>query len=210
MSGHYGEGNVGSFCTPVSTTGTAEGSFIDGVQLGTNNNTGTGGSAGPTYTNYSAQFSTALSRDALTGMNITTGAKAGDRYSAWIDFDRNGSFALGEKIGEFINDTPGEVRTIFFIVPADATAANGSSFIDLVLNQVVEPACIFDVGIRTEVGAANAQIEPNGFVQVRGYDRVYLLKVAFYPGVECCALRAGLPAAGMADGGMGKSVGNGF
>ena len=120
VSGHYGEGNVGSFCTPVSTTGTAEGSFIDGVQLGTINNTGTGGSAGPTYTNYSAQFSTALSRDALTGMNITTGAKAGDRYSAWIDFDRNGSFALGEKIGEFINDTPGEVRTIFFIVPADA------------------------------------------------------------------------------------------
>lgn len=120
LSAHYGVGNVGSYCVPVSVNGTSQGDFIDGVQMGAISNTGTGNVAGPAYTNYSAQFNTPLSRNALTGLTITAGASVGDHYAAWIDFDHNGVFSVNEKVGEFVNTAAGEAHTIQFTVPASA------------------------------------------------------------------------------------------
>ena len=120
ISAHYGAGNFGSYCTPVSANGTTQGDYVDGVQLGTINNTGTGGVGGPSYTDYSAQFSTPLSRNAQKIITITTGMRAGGRYAAWIDYDHSGTFDPDEKLGGFNNTAMGEAQNIAFTVPANA------------------------------------------------------------------------------------------
>lgn len=121
VSAFFGEGNLGSHCIPVSATGTSQGDYVNGVQLAEINNVGTGSSSGPSYTNYSASFNTPLSRNAQHLITITSGANAGDRYAAWIDYDQSGTFDADEKLGEFTNTGAGSVQTIAFTVPADAT-----------------------------------------------------------------------------------------
>ncbi|MCB9178820.1 MAG: T9SS type A sorting domain-containing protein [Flavobacteriales bacterium] len=120
ISAHYGTGNFGSYCIPVSSTGTAGGDYIDGVRLGAISNTGTGGVGGPSYTDYSAQYSTPLSRNAPRLITITAGSRVGGRYSAWIDYDHNGTFDIDEKLGGFNSATAGEAQDIAFTVPASA------------------------------------------------------------------------------------------
>jgi len=120
ISAHFGAGNFGSYCTPVSANGTALGDYIDGVQLMAIANTGTGSAGGPTYTDHSAQFSTPLSRNAVRTVTITTGSRANGRYAAWIDYDRNGEFDANEKLGEVVSALAGEAVNITFTVPATA------------------------------------------------------------------------------------------
>lgn len=124
LSAHYGVGNIGSYCTPVSVNGPAQGDYIDGVQLAAINNTGTGGVAGAAYTDFTAQFSTPLSRNAQAALTVTSGTNAGDRYAAWIDFDHNGEFETDEKLGEQINLAAGEPLFFPFTVPANAALAS--------------------------------------------------------------------------------------
>ncbi|MBP6311525.1 MAG: T9SS type A sorting domain-containing protein [Flavobacteriales bacterium] len=125
ISAHFGTGNFGNYCTPVSTIGTAEGDYIAGVQLGNINNTGTGGITAPSYTDYSGTFSTPLSRTAQRVVTITTGSRVGSRYAAWIDYDHSGTFEESEKLGAFNSTAMGQVQDISFTVPA--TAALGST-----------------------------------------------------------------------------------
>ncbi|MBP6392552.1 MAG: T9SS type A sorting domain-containing protein [Flavobacteriales bacterium] len=120
LSAYFGEGNFGGYCIPSSAVGTADGDWIDGVRIGSINNTGTGGVAGPTYTNYSAQYSTPLSRNAQKIITITSGANAGVRFAAWIDYDRDGMFEASEKLGEFENSAASETQNIAFTVPMSA------------------------------------------------------------------------------------------
>ena len=63
LSAYFGAGNFGGYCIPSSANGTTNGDWIDGVRMGSINNTGTGGITGPTYTNYSAQYGTPLSQE---------------------------------------------------------------------------------------------------------------------------------------------------
>ncbi|MBP6698276.1 MAG: hypothetical protein KA175_11700, partial [Flavobacteriales bacterium] len=125
LSAYFGVGNFGGYCVPSSAAGTTDGDWIDGVQIGSINNTGTGGITGPTYTNYSAQFSTPLPRNAQRIITITSGTNAGDRFAAWIDYDHNGTFDASEKLGEFTNASAGEAQNLAFTVPN--TAVLGST-----------------------------------------------------------------------------------
>ncbi len=125
LSAHFGEGSVPIYCIPESTNGTSDGDYVDGVQIGSINNTGTGGLDSPTYVDYSAQFSTDLSRNAQSMITITSGSYSTDRYAAWIDYNRNGEFDADEMLGTFQSTDPHQAHDIQFTVPA--TAVLGST-----------------------------------------------------------------------------------
>ena len=124
ISAFYGAGNIGTICEPSSGLGTIAGDFVDGVQLGSINNTGTGNIGGPAYTNYSALFSTTLSRNGQYMVSITSGEFYLNILSAWIDFDQNGSFDADELLGSFVTGLPYETTNVTFTVPADAALGN--------------------------------------------------------------------------------------
>jgi len=139
LSAHYGVGNIGTYCTPVSVTGTAQGDYVDGVQLASINNTGTGGVTGPAYSNYTAQFTTPLSRNAQASVTVTSGSRTGGHYAAWIDFDRDATFEESEKLGEFVNTLSGEAQSILFTVPANAALGSTRMRVRGVGESVGEP-----------------------------------------------------------------------
>lgn len=120
ISAHFGAGNFGDVCEPVSAQGTAYGDFIDGVQLGAINNTGTGATNGPAYTNYAGQYSTPLSRGAQQMLTITSGAYPENTFAAWIDYDHDGAFSTEENLGIFQSAAGFTPYNILFTVPADA------------------------------------------------------------------------------------------
>lgn len=111
-------------CIPTSGGGTGDGDFIDGVELGAINNTGSGSVTGPTFTDYTAQFSTTLQRTGSYTVTVTSGDYTPDNYAVWIDYNQNDAFETGEKLGEFTNTTAGEAQDISFTVPAGASLGN--------------------------------------------------------------------------------------
>ncbi|HMN04236.1 MAG TPA: M12 family metallo-peptidase [Flavobacteriales bacterium] len=107
------------YCIPTSAYGTNDGDFINGVMLGAINNTGSGSQGGPSYNNYTA-MSTTLQAGGTYSLTVTGGNYSPDHYAAWIDFDGNGTFTAGEKLGEFTSSAAGQAQTISFTVPANA------------------------------------------------------------------------------------------
>jgi len=108
-------------CIPTSTNGTADGDFVNGVQLGSINNQNSGGTTQPTYTNFSATYSTSLVRGNTYTIAIQGGTYSPNRYAAWIDYDQNGTFILSEKLGEFTSSAAGQTQNLTFTVPAGST-----------------------------------------------------------------------------------------
>ena len=107
-------------CIPTSGSGTGDGDFIDGVELGSINNTGSGSVTGPTYTDYTSQFSTSLQRTSSYTVSVTSGDYTPDNYAVWIDYDQNDVYEVSEKLGEFTNTVAGEAQDITFTVPGGA------------------------------------------------------------------------------------------
>ncbi|MBK9764745.1 MAG: hypothetical protein IPO87_15690 [Flavobacteriales bacterium] len=142
ISAHFGTGNFGDYCIPVSVTGTAEGDYVDGVQLASINNTGTGGVAGPSYTDYSGSLSTPLSRNAQRTITITTGTHVDGRYAVWIDYDHSGTFEEDEKLGAFNSTAAGEAQSIAFTVPVSAALGSTIMRVRGVNVQGGEPAVL--------------------------------------------------------------------
>ncbi|HRH37754.1 MAG TPA: GEVED domain-containing protein, partial [Flavobacteriales bacterium] len=86
-------------CIPFIFLWTTSGDFIDGVQLGTIQNTGNGSAFGAAYQDYTAQSSILTVGQAAT-LTITGGAYGGDTYSAWIDYNADNDFDdAGESLG---------------------------------------------------------------------------------------------------------------
>jgi hypothetical protein len=112
---------AGSYCIPTAQTGTSDGDFINAVQLGSINNTNTGGTSAPTYTNYTASHSTSLARGATYSLSIQGGSYQPDHYAAWIDYDQNNTFEANEKLGEFTTSAAFQTQQINFTVPANAS-----------------------------------------------------------------------------------------
>ncbi|HMC96030.1 MAG TPA: GEVED domain-containing protein, partial [Flavobacteriales bacterium] len=108
-------------CVPTANVGTAEGDYVNGVQLGSINNVSSGGTGAPTYTDFSATWSTTLSQGGSYSITIGSGNYTPDNYAAWIDYDQDGTFEASEKLGEFTNAAVGESQSIPFTVPAGAT-----------------------------------------------------------------------------------------
>lgn len=107
-------------CIPTSQFGTSDGDFVDGVELGTINNTNSGSTSSASYQDHT-DLSTNLQQGSSYTITITSGDYAPDHFAAWIDYDQNDVFSVGEKLGEFTNTTGGEAQDISFTVPAGAT-----------------------------------------------------------------------------------------
>ena len=118
--------NPGAYCIPTALVGTSDGDFINAVQLGSVNNTNTGGSTAPPYTDYSAVHVAQLAQGSSYTVNIQSGtwagdgASPGDNFAVWIDFDQDQTFETGEKLGEFQNTSINEWMDFTFSVPMDA------------------------------------------------------------------------------------------
>ncbi len=118
--------NPGAYCIPTALVGTSDGDFINAVQLGSINNTNTGGITAPPYTDYSAAHTTQLAQGSSYTVNIQSGtwagdgASPGDNFAVWIDFDQDQTFETGEKLGEFQNTSINEWMDFTFSVPMDA------------------------------------------------------------------------------------------
>lgn len=108
-------------CIPTSTNGPADGDFVNGVQLGSINNTNSGGTTQPAYTNFSSTWSTSLLQGSTHTITIQGGTYTPNSYAAWIDYDQNNTFSLTEKLGEFTSTTAGQSQSFSFTVPANAT-----------------------------------------------------------------------------------------
>lgn len=117
-------GSSTGYCIPTSLNGTADGDYVNSVQLGTINNTNSGGTTQPTYTNFSGTYSTSLVQGSTHNITIQSGAYSPDRYAAWIDYDQNNSFSTAEKLGEFTTTAAGQTQSISFTVPANASLGN--------------------------------------------------------------------------------------
>ncbi|MCB9178426.1 MAG: T9SS type A sorting domain-containing protein [Flavobacteriales bacterium] len=111
---------ISDYCTPFTAVGTGDGDFINGVTLNTIVNLNTGGVNGSVYTDYFGTYNTSLSRANEYSLIIESGDYAPDTYTAWIDYDQNGSFEAIENLGEFVTTDVGETGLITFTVPANA------------------------------------------------------------------------------------------
>lgn len=112
---------TGGPCIPNPVYGTDDGDFVDGVVLGSINNTGSGATGGPNYNDYTAQ-STDIERGAGLSITLTSGDFNDDDMAAWIDWNQDGDWDdVGEKLGEFTTTTVNETQNIAFTVPVGAT-----------------------------------------------------------------------------------------
>ncbi len=123
ISAYFGAGNTnaGVYCGPTYTANsTTYGDFIDGVQVASINNMGTGGTTGASYNDYFSQFNTDLSRNGQYLLTVTTGSYAPERVAAWIDYDQDAVFEANEKLGEFNSSSSFQPLNIPFTVPVGA------------------------------------------------------------------------------------------
>ncbi len=110
-----------AYCIPTSLAGPTDGDYINGVQLGSIDNPNSGGIDGPHYSDLMATDNTYLTRGTSQTLTIEGGSYAPDHYAAWIDYDHDLLFEVGEKLGEFTSTVAAETGTIPFTVPANAT-----------------------------------------------------------------------------------------
>jgi uncharacterized protein YfdQ (DUF2303 family) len=126
-------------CIPTSAQGTADGDYINGVQLGSINNTNSGGTGGPSYTDYTSTFSTSLTRGSTYTISIQSGNYTPDQYAAWIDMDQDEVFEASEKLGEFTNTAIGQTQSFTFTVPVGAALGNAVLRVRGVYHNTGEP-----------------------------------------------------------------------
>lgn len=108
------------YCVPTSTNGTTGGDFINGFALGTISNLNTGSATGTTYNDYTSQ-STQLSQGGSFSLSITSGTFATEAYAAFIDYNGDSTFTTNEKLGQVQATAAGQVLTINFTVPINAS-----------------------------------------------------------------------------------------
>ncbi|MBS1547484.1 MAG: T9SS type A sorting domain-containing protein [Bacteroidetes bacterium] len=105
------------YCAPTSTNGPSDGDFIANVTLGDINNSTGGVNAYEDYTS----MSTDLEQGGSYTLSITNGDYGDDDFAAWIDFNRDTIYQESENIGTFDGENGGEVISLPFTVPTDAT-----------------------------------------------------------------------------------------
>ena len=127
-------------CIPTSAAGTSEGDFINSVSLGSINNTNSGGTTAPTYTDYSGTMGTSLAQGATYTIQIQSGEYPEDNYAAWIDYDQDLTFEANEKLGEFATTMAMENGSITFTVPAGAMLGDTRMRVRGVYHNTGEPS----------------------------------------------------------------------
>ncbi|MGV3636327.1 MAG: GEVED domain-containing protein, partial [Flavobacteriales bacterium] len=127
-------------CVPTSANGPADGDFVNTVILNTIVNGDTGGETGPTYIDYSSNFSTTLVRNGYYGIIIESGTYTTDSYAVWIDYDQDDVFEASEKLGQFSTTEANESQLISFEVPVNAPLGNTTMRVRGVFISTGEPA----------------------------------------------------------------------
>ena len=114
----------GAPCIPMYYFGTSEADYIDGVQFGSINNTGSGGAAGKAYTSYvnaGPGFITSVAPGGTYPMTITAGSNDDlEYYRVWVDLDQSGSFEAGDFIAGGSTMNAGEVLQLTVVIPTTA------------------------------------------------------------------------------------------
>lgn len=135
-------------CFPYYLTGTSGDDYIDRVQLGTIDNTpaGTGSNVGNSYNDYTGT-STNLQAGTDQVLSITVGPYGGETVAAWIDYDNDDVFEVGEKLGEVTNVNASSIATIPFTISAGASTGNRTLRVRCVWTDVgIDPCNTYSYG----------------------------------------------------------------
>ena len=153
-------------CIPFMNQWTTDGDFIDGVQLGTIENTATGSAYGAAYQDYTS-LSTTLAVGQPATLTITGGEYAGNTYSAWIDYNNDNDFdEAGESLGWIGIIDPFGTNDLPFTVPPGTTLGNKRMRVRCALDPMSN-ACLdesygetedYTVNIETSTGVLAATI----------------------------------------------------
>lgn len=116
-------GLYAQYCIPTYQTGTLDGDYLDGVQLGTISNLGSGSAGGPDYNDYTSVYSTSLMIGGTYTMTLYNTPDFDEYAAAWIDYNQNNTFDPAENLGEILM-VAGGTGTMTFTVPVTATVGS--------------------------------------------------------------------------------------
>lgn len=126
VSNGYGDGSVVKsayinvtptpYCLPECIYGTGWGDYISLVQLEEIDNE-SGGAPNPEYTFFEYLVASLMAGSSYT-LTASPGTEGQSHISAWIDYNRDGLFDAGEKLGYFSGSPMPATGTIGFTVPA--------------------------------------------------------------------------------------------
>lgn len=87
------------YCTPQSVSGCSDGHYINGFTFAgiSNDNSGCGANLPPGYTYYNDMTATVI-QGFQYQLFLRNGPNYPAGFSVWIDYDKNGTFSLGERI----------------------------------------------------------------------------------------------------------------
>jgi PKD repeat protein len=107
-------------CVPETSSGTEDGDYIDGVQLGTINNLNTGATGGAYYTNYTSLYTnTELGQS--YNLTVYSGTSGPNDFIAWIDYNRDNILQDPEERIGLKTLSANSNGSISFTIPTDAT-----------------------------------------------------------------------------------------
>ncbi|OFX25567.1 MAG: hypothetical protein A2033_06355 [Bacteroidetes bacterium GWA2_31_9] len=135
-------------CFPSYLSGTTGDDYIDRVQLGTIDNTpaGTGSNVGDSYNDYTGT-STDLQAGTDQTLSVTVGPYGGETVAAWIDYDNDDVFEVGEKLGEVTNVNASSIASIPFTISAGASTGNRTLRVRCVWTEVsIDPCNTYNYG----------------------------------------------------------------
>ena len=107
------------YCIPDYTAGTTDNDFIDGFELNTIGNLGSGGGDGSGYSDFTALTTTLIVGNTYD-LHIINTPDFGESYRAWVDYDHDLVFASDEELFIGFNLPAGEEIFVPFTVPLSA------------------------------------------------------------------------------------------
>lgn len=130
------------YCIPNPPTGTAGDDYINGVVIGSINNSNTGSNTGPNYNDYTF-LSTNLTQSTNYNLTVQSGAYATDYYAVWIDYNQDNDFYdAGEKLGEFQTSVAFTNLNFNFSVPPTASLGATTMRVRCVYNAAGMDPCV--------------------------------------------------------------------
>jgi len=89
------------YCVPSYIAyGTADGDFLDGVEIGTISNVNSGSTGGPSYNDYSGGYSTQLQSGGTYTMTLYNNPDYDEDVAVWIDYNQDNTFDVSEYVGD--------------------------------------------------------------------------------------------------------------
>lgn len=105
-------------CIPFLGRWTQGGAYIDGVELGSISNLGSGGLRGPAYTDHPS-LSTILSADSTYDLVLTPGSDTALAFDAFVDLNLDGDLEdADEHLGRVLASGAGQPVTLTFTLPS--------------------------------------------------------------------------------------------